>query len=336
VKYRKNEAKEAARSMLRGVWTALPTNFTEDDHLDEAAMAANLEHCISELQLEGHYCHGNVAEFWAMTNEERMRVHEINVDVNKGRVPLIAGCHHQNPNEVIKLAQHAQSAGIDFVIILTPYVAARGDDPIYDFYRYICERIDIGVILFNTEATYPIGVPLAKRLAKIPNICGFKQGVSKISSTIALREAIGKEVEVSVADEAPFVFNVGVMGDHWLLNYCPHLYQVPGYLPVNDYTRAAKTGDYNTAIRISRSLNPLRVVLSKWIPGYGGAGGRTPSAEQKYWMELIGMKGGPVRVPCAELTAEKKEQLRADLEATGLVEKAKAGRARQNVAAVAA
>lgn len=327
MKYRKNEAKEAARALLRGVWTALPTNFTEDDRLDEAATAWNLDYCISQLQLDGHYCIGNVAEFWAMTDAERMRVHEINVEVAKGRVPLIAGCHHQNPAEVVKLAQHAQSAGIDFVIILTPFVAARSDDAVYDFYRYVCERIDIGVVLFNTEATYPIGVPLAKRLVQIPNICGFKQGVPKISSTIALRNAIGSEVEVSVADEAPWVYNLGVMGDHWLLNYCPHLYQVPGYLPVNDYTRAAMAGDYNAAIDISRSLNPLRTVLSKWIPGYGGAGGRVPAAEQKYWMELIGMKGGRVRVPCAELTGEQKQEMRAELEATGLPAKARAARA---------
>jgi len=325
MKYRKTEAKEAAREMLKGVWTALPTNFLDDDRLDEAAIAWNLEYCISELQLDGHYCLGNVGEFWAMTNEERMRVHEINVEVNKGRVPLIAGCHHQNPNEVIRLSQHAQAVGIDFVIILTPYVAAAGDEAIYEFYRYVCEKIDIGVVLFNTEATYPISASLAKRLAKIPNICAFKQGVSKIAATIALRDAIGKELEISVADEAPWVFNQSVMGDRWLLNYCPHLFQVPGYLPVNDYTKAAQAGDYNKAIEIARSLNPLRTVLSKWIPGYGRAG-RVPAAEQKYWIELLGMKGGPVRAPCTELSADDKQRMRADLEATGLLEKTRAAR----------
>ena len=91
MKYRKHEAKEYARTVLKGVWTALPTAFTEDDRLDEAGNAANLERCIAQLQLEGHYCIGNVGEFWAMTNEERMRIHEINVEVTKGRVPLIAG-----------------------------------------------------------------------------------------------------------------------------------------------------------------------------------------------------------------------------------------------------
>ncbi len=324
MKYKKHEAKEYAKSVLKGVWTALPTSFTGDCGLDEAGIAANLEHCISKLKVEGHYCVGNVGEVWAMTNEERMRVHEINVDVAKGRVPLIAGCHHQNPAEAVKLSRHAQNVGFDFVIILTPYVAARNDDAVYEYYRYVCEQVDIGIVLFNTEATYPISPRLAKRLAGLPNVCGFKQGVSKPQPTIALREAVGKDIEVSVADEAPWLFNISVMGDRWLLNYCPHLYQVPGYLPVNDYTRAARAGDMNTATEICRSLNPLRAVLAKWIPGYG-SGARFAIAEQKYWMELIGMVGGPVRAPCTEMTAEAKAEMRADLEATGILAKAAAG-----------
>ena len=56
MKYRKHEAKEYARNALKGVWTALPYCFTEDDRLDEAGNAANLEHCISQLKIEGHYC----------------------------------------------------------------------------------------------------------------------------------------------------------------------------------------------------------------------------------------------------------------------------------------
>jgi len=327
MKYRKSEAKEYAKKVLHGVWTALPTTFTADGGIDEKGNAANLEHCISKLNLAGHYCLGNVGEFWAMTNEERMHVMDVNVETAKGRVPLIAGCHHQNPYEAVKLAQHAQAIGIDFVIILTPYIAARSDDAVFDYFRLVCDRVDIGIVLFNTEQTYPISTKLAKRLATLPNICGFKQGVSKPQPATALRDAVGKEIEVSVADEAPFLYNVAVCNDRWLLNYCPHLYQVSGYTPVNDYYQAAVSGDMNKAVEICKSLNPLRSVLAKWVPGYGGAG-RMAIAEQKFWMELIGMAGGPVRVPCAEMTEEAKKEMRADLEATGLVARAKAAMAR--------
>lgn len=326
MKYHKHEAKEAAKEMLRGVWTALPTTFTADDKLDEAGNAANLEHCISGLKIDGHYCIGNVGEFWAMTNEERMRLVEINIAVTKGRVPLIAGCHHQNPYEAVKLAQHAQSAGIDFIIILTPYMAARGDDAVYDYYKFVSERVDIGICLFNTNQGHPISAKLAQRLATIPNICGYKQGVSGMAAATSLRDSVGKQIEVSVAEEAPWLYNIAICGDHWLLNYCPHLYQVPGYLPVRDYTLAAQAGDMNKAVEICKSINPLRSVLAKWIPGYGSAS-RMAIAEQKFWMECVGMVGGPVRTPCAEMSEENKKQMRADLEATGLIARAKSGMA---------
>jgi hypothetical protein len=50
-------------------------------------------------------------------------------------------------------------------------------------------------------------------------------------------------------------------------------------------------------------------------------------AEQKFWMECVGMVGGPVRTPCAEMSEENKKAMRADLESTGLIAKAKSGMA---------
>jgi len=322
MKYRKREAKEYARAQLKGIWTALPTNFTEDDRLDEVATAANLRYCIEDLKIEGHYSLGNVAEFWSMTNEERKLVHEINVDAAQGRIPLIAGCHHQNPYEVVDLCNHAFDVGIDFAIVLTPYMGAKSDDAVYEFYRFIGERTEIGIVLFNIpQVYYPIRVPLAKRLATIPNICGFKQADPMPFATASLRAAIGDQIVISVADEAPWLYNMTVADDDWLLNYSPHLYQVPGYLPVHDYTRAAQAGDLKTATEIAKSLNALRLVQAKWVSGYGASQVRLPLHEQKVWMEMLGMTGGPVRCPSTPMDERSREELRADLESTGILAK---------------
>ena len=256
MKYKKNEAKEAAKEMLRGVWTALPTSFIDAERLDEKGIASNLEHSITHLKIDGHYCIGNVGEFWAMTNEERMRVVEINVDVNKGRVPLIAGCHHQNPLEAAKLSQHAQDAGADFVIILTPYMAARGDDAVFDYYKFVADRVDIGICLFNTNQGHPLSANLAKRLATIPNICGYKQGVSGMAQATTLRNTVGNVMEVSVAEEAPWLYNVAVCGDHWLLNYCPHLYQVPRRRKRRHEQSCRSLQEHRTPARHPRPLDP--------------------------------------------------------------------------------
>ena len=189
------------------------------------------------------------------------------------------------------------------------------------------EIIELLLTLAIPRADVKVSEHLAKRLAAIPNICGFKQAGPAPAATISLREAVGNDLVVSVADETPWLHNLSVMGDRWLLNYCPHLYQVPGYLPVRDYTQAALAGDMNRAAEICRSVNPVRALDAKWIAGYGLPTGRVPSAEMRYWMELIGMVGGPVRAPCIEMTEQAKKRLRADIEATGLPAKAKAGAA---------
>ena len=227
----------------------------------------------------------------------------------------------------MKLAKHAEAIGIDFVIILTPYHrGAKSDDAVYEFYRFICRArqyrhraVQHPQRLSDHRTSGESGSPT------IPNVCGFKQGDPGPGGDDLAARAIGKDIVVSVADETPWLHNLGVMGDQWLLNYCPHLYQVPGYLPVHDYTQAALAGDMNTATEICRALNPLRAVHAKWITGYGSADAAPRCAEQKYWMELIGMVGGPVRAPCTEMTAEAKAEMRADLEATGLLAKAAAG-----------
>ncbi len=326
MKYRKSEAKDAAKSVLKGIWTAMPYSWTAEDEFDEAANRANMEHIISGLQIDGHYCSGNIAEFWSMPDAERMRAHEVMLDQTRGRIPLIAGCHHQSVKQATMLAKHAQDIGFDFVIVLTPYVAARDDDAIFSYYEYISQRVDIGIILFNTPPhLHAIGPNLAKRLATLPNICAYKQADPSPAATSAILNAIGDQLVVSVADEAPWLQSMTQFGLQWLVNYNPHLYQVPGYLPIRDYTQAALAGDIKKATEISASLKPLRDLHAKWINGYWKSG-RMPLGEMKAWQEILGMHGGPVRPPVLPITAKAKAEMESDLAATGLLDHLRSAR----------
>ena len=323
MKYGRGEAKEAAREILKGIWTAMPYCWTEADEFDEEANRANMEHIISALHIDGHYCSGNIAEFWSMPDAERMRAHEVMLDAAGGRIPLIAGCHHQSVKQAAMLARHAQDIGYDFVIVLTPYVGARDDDAVFSYYEYICERVDIGIILFNTPPTlHPIGPELAKRLAKLPNICAYKQADGLPAATHAIMRAVGKDLVISIADEAMWLTSMTQLGLQWLVNYNPHLYQVPGWLPLRDYTEAALAGDLSRATEIASSLHPLRELHAKWIMGYWRQG-RMPLSEMKAWQELIGMRGGPVRPPVLPISEATRAELEADLASTGLLQRAR-------------
>ncbi|MGB0573698.1 MAG: dihydrodipicolinate synthase family protein [Hyphomicrobiales bacterium] len=318
MKYSRKEAKEAARVLLKGIWTAMPYCWDEDDNFDDVANRSNMDHIIENIKVDGHYCSGNIAEFWSMPDNERMHAHEVMLDQARNRIPMIAGCHHQSVKQVVALAKHAQEIGYDFVIILTPYVAARDDETVYQFYEYICSRVDIGIILFNVpQNCHPINANLAKRLSKLPNICGYKQADGSPASTHSIIDSVGKDIVISVADEAPWLTSMTQLGLQWLVNYNPHLYQSKDWLPLKDYTDAALNGEINKATEIAKSIQPLRELHAKWIMGYWNSG-RMPISEMKYWQELIGMKGGRTRPPVIEISDEKKQELKEDLKSTGL------------------
>ncbi len=318
MKYSKKEAKEAARELLKGIWTAMPYCWDEDDNFDDVANRSNMDHIIENIKVDGHYCSGNIAEFWSMPDNERMHAHEVMLDQARNRIPMIAGCHHQSVKQVVAIAKHAQEIGYDFVIILTPYVAARDDETVYQFYEYICSRVDIGIILFNVpQNCHPINANLAKRLSKLPNICGYKQADGSPASTHSIIDSVGKDIVISVADEAPWLTSMTQLGLQWLVNYNPHLYQSKGWLPLKDYTDAALNGEISRATEIAKSIQPLRELHAKWIMGYWNSG-RMPISEMKYWQELIGMSGGRTRPPVIEISDEKKQELREDLKNTGL------------------
>ena len=78
-------AKALAREKVNGLWIAIPTPFTADGrHVDEDMLAASVEHYIDGLRVDGIFCGGVMGEFWAMSLDERKRVHELVVQQAPG------------------------------------------------------------------------------------------------------------------------------------------------------------------------------------------------------------------------------------------------------------
>ncbi len=71
-------AKALARQKVRGLWIAIPTPFTADGgRVDEDALAVSVDHYVDGLRVDGVFCGGVMGEFWALSLDERKRVHEL-------------------------------------------------------------------------------------------------------------------------------------------------------------------------------------------------------------------------------------------------------------------
>jgi len=320
MRYKRTDAKAYAREHLRGVWAAAPTPFREGDlRLDEAGLRTNLRHWIGSLEIGGLFMGGKQGEFASMSVPERKRLFEITVDETAAlghRNGTIMSCSDQNVDTVIELAKHAQAIGADYIVVHAPmlHFGHDIDDTVYEYYRYVAGQVDIGVAMWShPDAGYLMQPELCARIARdIPNVVAIKYSVPREMYTRLTRMTEGTLI-VSTASEAEWLDNIVELD--WQVYLCsipPLLYQTASDRRINDYTRLAMAGRIDEARRVRDSLEPVRNALKiSRPPG-------TPQAYQKYWQQLLGQVGGPVRRPLLGLTDDDRARVRAAFAASGL------------------
>ena len=96
------DAREWARSSLRGIGNSLYTPFCGDDgdDIDWDAYRTLVRYCVGELKHPMLWCTSGIAEFWSLTLDERKRLLEVAIE--EGR--------RANPDVVVQACTAATSA----------------------------------------------------------------------------------------------------------------------------------------------------------------------------------------------------------------------------------
>src|SRR6266568_1530337 len=182
MKYRRSEAKEFARTHMKGIWAAALMPFNEDLSIDEKGFRKNLRHWVDELGIDGIFIAGKQSEFFSMSLAERKRSMEIVVEEVGHKAGVIASCSDQNMDTVIELAKHAQAIGAPYIVVHAPllhFLASR-DETLYQYYKTISEQVDIGIAMWSHEDSgYLMSPELCARIAELPNIVAIKYSVPR-------------------------------------------------------------------------------------------------------------------------------------------------------------
>ena len=317
-RYTRADAKDYARAQLRGIWAAALTPFRPDDlTIDAPGFTRNLRHWTGPLGIDGVFISGKQGEFFAMSVAERKRSFEIAVEATAGRAGTIMSCSDQNMDVVLDLAQHAQGIGADFIVVHAPllHFLHDRDDTLFEYYKYISERIDIGIAMWShPDSGYLMSPELCARIAGLPNIVAIKYSVPR-EMYARLTHLAGDRLIVSTASEDEWFDNIVEL--NWQVYLCsnpPFLYQTANDRRMRDYTDLAMRGDIAAARAVRESLDPVRAAFKNSRPG------GKPQAHAKYWQDLLGQTGGPVRRPMLALTDAEKATIRAAFEASGLAQ----------------
>jgi len=321
--YKKNEAKAYAKEHMRGIWAANLTPFDDALRFDEKAYRENLLHWLNDLHLGGIFIAGKQAEFFSMSIAERKKMMAISVDVARelgdrngvGHAGIITSCSDTNLDVVLDLARYSEQIGADYVIVHSPvlHFGAHTDETIYEYYRYLSEQLDIGIAMWNhPDCGYVMSAQLCSKIAKLPNMVAIKYSTDR-ELYKELTQLSGSEIQISNPDEHDWLQNIEEL--HWSLYLCstpPFLLQSKVDQRMNEYTRLAFKGDFAAAKKVNDSLDPVREAFKSSKPK------GKPQAHAKYWQELLGQHGGPVRRPLLQLTPQEKETIQSAFKQSGL------------------
>lgn len=317
--YTKTEATEWARENLRGQWTTLMTPFTEDDELDEVGLRRNIAY-VRSLGTHGAGCTWGMGEFWSLTKEEHTRVFDIVADEAKGEWPIGAHVSHTSAKSMVSLAQHAEVAGFDLLIVAAPYIVTKTEQQVIEWVSLLADSTSLAIMFYNSPQ---FGIVMSAngldRICQIPNVVGVKEASFNQELSVETHQTLGRDAIISTPDEW-ILFKgqeLGFEQQVMFANTSDWRFDTPGSNYYVQFVNRATTGDLDREM-YDTHIAPVKQISDKWwkytVHKFGGA---LPAAMCKYWGELMGMAGGHVRPPLTNLISGEKAELERDLASIG-------------------
>lgn len=277
----------AAKTKFGGSFTALVTPF-KNGALDEAGLRALVNWQI-EQGSHGLVPVGTTGESPTLTHDEHNKVTEWVVAEAKGRVPVIAGAGSNSTREAVALARHAEKAGADAVLVVTPYYNKPTQEGMYHHFKAVNDAIGIPIFIYNIppRSVVDLSVETMTRLFELKNIAGVKDATANLARVSQQRHAMGPDfIQLSGEDMTALAYMAA--GGHGCISVVANV--APKQCA--DLMSAVLKGDYAGALKIQDRLTPLHDAIFK-EPGLAGA---------KHGLKLLGRLDEEVRLPLVPVT----------------------------------
>ena len=290
--------------LFTGSLTALVTPF-RDGKLDEAAFRGHVAWQI-ENGTHGLVPVGTTGESPTLTHDEHKQVVAWCIEEARGKVPVVAGAGSNNTAEAIDLARHAEKAGADGLLVVTPYYNKPTQEGLYQHFRAINDAVGIPILIYNIpgRSVIDMSVDTMARLSELKNITGVKDATANVARVSLQREAMGPDFNQLSGEDATAL---GFMahGGHGCIsvtaNVAPKL--------CSEFQEACLRGDYKAALAIQDRLMPLHTALFV----------ETNPSPAKYGLSILGRMSEETRLPLVPVTEATKRQMRAAMVHAGLI-----------------
>ena len=294
--------------MFKGSNVALITPF-KNDKLDEEAYI-KLIHFHIDNGTNGLVPAGTTGESPTLSHLEHQKVIDLCVRESNGKIPVIAGTGSNSTDEAISLTQHAEKAGADGALIVTPYYNKPTQEGLYQHYKAINDSSGLPIIIYNIpgRSVIDMSVDTMARLFELKNIVGVKDATGDLNRVDQQLKKMGKDfIQLTGNDDNALEFNKrgGIGAISVTANIAPKL--------CSDFQKTSNDKDNDAsqkeAVKLDSILQPIH--HSMFVES-------NPSPV-KYAAKLLGLCEDDVRLPLVKVTDKTQDIVKKALSSAKLL-----------------
>ncbi len=291
-------------SIFKGSAVAIVTPFNESG-VDFEKLKELLEWHI-ESGTDAIVVCGTTGEASTMSEAERKETIKFTVDTVNKRIPVIAGTGTNNTEASIKMSQWAESAGVDGLLIITPYYNKTTQKGLIAHFGAISKSVNIPIILYNVPSRTGMNIEPKTLLAlcEFKNIVAIKEASGNISQIAKMKALCKDRIDIYSGndDQTIAIMSVGGIGVISVLaNIIPS--------DMHNMCKLYFEGKHEEALKLQ--LNALALNDAVFI--------ETNPIPVKTAMNLMNMNVGNLRLPLCDMNDGNLEVLKRELKAYGLI-----------------
>ena len=293
--------------MFKGSNVALITPF-KDNNLDEENYIKLINFHLDN-NTNGLVPAGTTGESPTLSHKEHEKVIELCIKEAKGKIPVIAGTGSNSTEEAVALTKHAERAGADAALVVTPYYNKPTQEGLYQHYKTINDNTGLPIIIYNipSRCVIDMSVDTMARLFELKNIAGVKDATGDLNRLDETIKKLGPEfIQLTGEDGLAFKFNrrggVGIISV--TANIAPKLCS-----DMQKYSKSKSDNEIKEAERIDQMLQPLHKSL--FI--------ESNPAPVKYAAKLLGLCNDEIRLPLVKIKKETEEEVKKALSSAKLI-----------------
>ena len=294
--------------MFKGSIVALITPFN-NNKIDEERYASLIHYHISN-GTKGLVPAGTTGESPTLDHDEHKKVIEIAIKESNGKIPVIAGTGSNSTSEAIELSKHAENAGANALLIVTPYYNKPTQEGLYQHYKTINDNVGIPIIIYNIppRSVVDMSVDTMARLYELKNIAGVKDATADLNRVDLQLKKMGPEfIQLSGEDGTAMEFNSrgGVGCISVTANVAAKL--------CSEFQEASLKREDKESIKKTKEIN------NKLMPLHKALFIESNPSPVKYAASLLNLCSEDVRLPLVKLTEKTKKEVEKALKIAQLL-----------------